>query len=79
MGIVWVWFYLPETKNTTMEDMDRVFGSNTGEEDARLLREAQRDVGLEAFLASIGPKAERTSPKDIAAKGATQEQMLEKA
>lgn len=78
MGIVWVWFYLPETKNATMEDMDRIFNSNTGEEDARLLREAQRDVGLEAFLASIGPNAERTAPKDIAAKGTTQEQLVEK-
>lgn len=49
-GIVWVWWALPETKNTTLEEMDRVFGSHTGKEDALLLREAQRDVGLLAFL-----------------------------
>lgn len=51
-GIVWVWFALPETKNTTLEEMDRVFGSHTGEKDAQLLREAQRDVGLLSFLAA---------------------------
>jgi hypothetical protein len=31
--------------------MDRVFNSHTGERDAQLLREAQRDVGLTALLA----------------------------
>lgn len=49
-GIVWVWWALPETKNTTLEEMDRVFGSHTGEEDGRMLREAQKDVGLLTFM-----------------------------
>ena len=49
-GIVWVWFFLPETKGASLEDMDRVFKSNVGEQDAELLREAQRDVGLTSFL-----------------------------
>lgn len=48
--IVWVWLALPETKNATLEEMDRVFKSHTGEEDARMLAEAQRDVGLIRFL-----------------------------
>lgn len=45
-GIVWIYFCLPETKNTSLEEMDRVFGSHTGAEDAALLAQAQRDVGL---------------------------------
>jgi hypothetical protein len=50
VGIFWVWWVLPETKNATLEEMDRVFGSNTGEQDALLLREAQKEVGLVDFL-----------------------------
>lgn len=50
VGIVWVYLYLPETKNATLEEMDRVFKSHTGERDAELLREAQKDVGLTSFL-----------------------------
>ncbi|OAA43722.1 Sugar/inositol transporter [Metarhizium rileyi] len=49
-GIAWVWFCLPETKNATLEEMDRVFGSHAGERDAELLCEAQREVGLTALL-----------------------------
>ena len=49
-GFFWVLFCLPETKNATLEEMDRVFGSHTGAEDQRLLAEARRDVGLDAAL-----------------------------
>lgn len=49
-GIVWVWFCLPETKNATLEDMDRVFKSRTGEADRRLLAECRRELGLEESL-----------------------------
>ncbi|KAG5948663.1 hypothetical protein E4U53_006212 [Claviceps sorghi] len=56
-GIFWVWFFLPETKHATLEDMDRVFGSHTGEKDAQLLYEAQRQVGLTALLETAGRKA----------------------
>jgi len=55
-GIAWVYFVIPETKGKTLEEMDMVFGSRTGERDAALLREAQRDVGLTRYL-----KGERDS------------------
>jgi hypothetical protein len=45
-SIVWIYFFLPETKGATLEEMDRVFGSRTGEEDAIMLEQARRDVGL---------------------------------
>ncbi|POR30994.1 Sugar/inositol transporter [Tolypocladium paradoxum] len=44
-GIAWVWFYLPETKKATLEEMDRVFKSHAGERDAQLLAETQRELG----------------------------------
>ncbi|KAK3181815.1 hypothetical protein K4F52_006882 [Lecanicillium sp. MT-2017a] len=49
-GIFWVWFCLPETKNASLEEMDRVFKSHTGERDALLMREAQEEVGLTALV-----------------------------
>lgn len=45
-----MWLALPETKNATLEDMDRVFKSHTGAQDAAMLAQAQRDVGLLDFL-----------------------------
>lgn len=63
VGIVWVWYFLPETKNASLEEMDRVFKSNTGERDAELLREAQRDVGLTAFLERMGAATGRDLEK----------------
>lgn len=64
VGIVWVWWVLPETKNKTLEEMDRVFGSNTGEQDALLLREAQREVGLIAFLEGSNRVERKVSDED---------------
>ena len=63
VGMVWVWFFLPETKNASLEEMDRVFGSHTGERDAELLREAQRDVGLTSFIERMGSATGRDMEK----------------
>ena len=54
IGIFWIYYFLPETKNATLEEMDRVFKSHTGARDAELLMEAQRDVGLIALLQRHG-------------------------
>lgn len=56
-GIVWVYFCLPETKGATLEEMDRVFKSHSGEADAVLLAEARRDVGLSLALQEDAVKA----------------------
>lgn len=68
VGIAWVWVFLPETKNATLEEMDRVFGSHTGEQDAELMREAERDVGLVAFVERMGDATGR----DLEKKGNSQ-------
>lgn len=46
-GIVWVWFCLPETKGTTLDEMDRIFKSHSGEADARMLADARKYAGLD--------------------------------
>ncbi|KAF9893526.1 hypothetical protein FE257_010838 [Aspergillus nanangensis] len=56
-GMVWVWFCLPETKGATLEEMDRVFKSRTGEMDAILLAEARADLGLDQDMQAMTEKA----------------------
>lgn len=56
-GIVWVWFCLPETKGASLEEMDRVFKSRTGEEDAVMLAQARADVGLDQHMEEMAEKA----------------------
>ncbi|KAJ6186806.1 hypothetical protein N7519_008107 [Penicillium mononematosum] len=46
-SIVWIYFFLPETKGATLEEMDRVFKSRVGETDMILLDEARRDIAIE--------------------------------
>ncbi|KAF2213005.1 hypothetical protein CERZMDRAFT_40220 [Cercospora zeae-maydis SCOH1-5] len=41
IGIFWVWFFVPETKGMTLEDMDKIFGS---EDTVRSLEEAIHDL-----------------------------------
>ncbi|OQE13538.1 hypothetical protein PENFLA_c046G10295 [Penicillium flavigenum] len=45
-SIVWIYFFLPETKGATLEEMDRVFKSRLGETDMILLDEARRDIAI---------------------------------
>ena len=63
--MVWLYFCLPETKCATLADMDRVFGSHTGEEDAKMLDEARRDVGLGIDLEVDALKAEKALVEDV--------------
>jgi hypothetical protein len=73
-GIVWVYFYLPETMNATLEEMDRVFKSHTGEADERLLDEVKREIGLlPPSSASVSGNDEMDKPTIMA-----EEKYLEK-
>lgn len=64
-GIVWVWLALPETMGATLEDMDKVFGSRTGADDAELLEQARRDVGIENGLLVDVAKAGKKEDQDV--------------
>lgn len=50
VGIVFVWFYVPETKGKTLEEMDQVFGAQTSQQDLARLGAIQEEVGLHAAL-----------------------------
>jgi hypothetical protein len=69
VSIVWIYFFLPETKGATLEEMDRVFKSRSGETDMIMLDEARRDVAiahdaaLEAEKEMVTHEEERRSLK----------------
>lgn len=50
VGGVFVYFFIPETRGKTLEEMDAAFGSHTSQEDLDELEAVQREVGLLALL-----------------------------
>ncbi|KAL4920844.1 general substrate transporter [Aspergillus aurantiobrunneus] len=43
---VWVFFFVPETKNVRMEQMDSIFGGNQGEQDMARMAAIRTQLGL---------------------------------
>ncbi|KAK9449618.1 general substrate transporter [Limtongia smithiae] len=64
VGIVWVWLCLPETRGATLEEMDSVFKSKTGHEDALMMEEARRDVELISTQLKTGASEKEGSEKE---------------
>ncbi|EAW07049.1 putative MFS monosaccharide transporter [Aspergillus clavatus NRRL 1] len=51
IGVLYVWFFVPETKGRTLEEMDELFGSGgVAAEDEALKRRIEREIGLLALL-----------------------------
>jgi len=67
MGAAFIWFYVPETKRLTLEEMDVIFGSEgTAQADHERMAEINREIGLDAMLrahntAGGSPPGERDS------------------
>lgn len=57
MGAAFIWFFVPETKRLTLEEMDVIFGSEgTARADAQRMEEINREIGLTAVLGTVGSK-----------------------
>ncbi|KAI0099992.1 general substrate transporter [Hypoxylon sp. NC0597] len=55
MGAGFIWFFVPETKRLTLEEMDVIFGSEgAAQADFERMEEINREIGLTAMLQGLG-------------------------
>lgn len=50
VGGLFVYFFIPETRGKTLEEMDAAFGSHTSAEDVARLARIQEEIGLSRML-----------------------------
>ncbi|KAF8142694.1 MFS monosaccharide transporter [Mycena galopus ATCC 62051] len=53
---LWATYSVPETAGVALEDMDRVFGSEVGREDAARKKEVEEELGLREILAGVADR-----------------------
>lgn len=70
---LWVLLLVPETRYKTLEEMDIVFGDNSGQADQERMREIMAEVGLEQAgaerrhsMAAIGEEVKKEEIRDDA-------------
>lgn len=68
LGAVFIWFFVPETKNKSLEEMDSIFGSVTAAEDQEILAAVRDEVGL-SLLLTQGQNKGLSGDKDKAEAG----------
>ncbi|KAF2999923.1 hypothetical protein E8E13_008964 [Curvularia kusanoi] len=52
MGAAFIWFFVPETKRLSLEEMDIIFGSEgTAQKDQERMAEINQEIGLAAIMA----------------------------
>ncbi|KAI6997572.1 putative MFS monosaccharide transporter [Hortaea werneckii] len=72
IGVIWVFFFVPETKGRTLEEMDELFGqAGFAAADAERKEKIEHDIGLTALLG--GDEHAGTLPDEKTASGSDSE------
>jgi len=50
---VWATYWVPETANVSLEDIDTLFGSTAGQEDLRIKHQIERELGLHNLIREL--------------------------
>lgn len=66
LGAAFIWFYVPETKRLTLEEMDVIFGSpGTAQADQERIEEINREIGLDRILREQDTPQENVSEEKL--------------
>jgi len=66
IGGLFIYFFIPETKGKTLEEMDQVFGANTAAQDLADFAAVQEAVGLTSLVRGRYNNSEHISIKERA-------------
>lgn len=59
LGAAFIWFYVPETKRLTLEEMDVLFGADTtAQQDYERMEAVNREIGLKTALGDVNTVSE---------------------
>ncbi|RPD57674.1 general substrate transporter [Lentinus tigrinus ALCF2SS1-7] len=61
LGYLWSTYFVPETANVSLEEMDAVFGSSAGREDVALKHQIEEDLGLHDLVRQWAREGTTTS------------------
>lgn len=65
IGVLYVYFFVPETKGRTLEEMDEIFGSTgIAAEDSIRKARIEREIGLLALLGDDSEPSEEDKSQD---------------
>lgn len=66
LAVLYVFFFVPETKGRTLEEMDEIFGAQgVAAADQALKRSIEREIGLLALLGGDGPAEEVKKEREV--------------
>jgi len=55
---LWSRFYVPETANVSLEEVDRLFKSEVGREDEEMRKQIMKDVGLDRIIQNLSSETD---------------------